>query len=38
MTNHAAVLGINFGNVGFLADSGSGSLSRPRCRPSRHAA
>ena len=27
MTNHAAVLGINFGNVGFLADSASGDLA-----------
>ena len=27
MTNHAAVLGINYGNVGFLADSGSGDLA-----------
>jgi len=27
MTNHAAVLGINFGNVGFLADSGSDDLA-----------
>jgi NAD+ kinase len=27
MTNHAAVLGINFGKVGFLADSGSGDLA-----------
>ena len=27
MTNHAAVLGINFGHVGFLADSGSDDLA-----------
>ena len=27
MTNHAAVLGINFGNVGFLADSGRDDLA-----------
>ena len=27
ITNHAAVLGINFGNVGFLADSGSDDLA-----------
>src|SRR5215208_6282148 len=27
MTNQAAVLGVNFGNVGFLADSASGDLA-----------
>ena len=27
MTNEAAVLGVNFGNVGFLADSASGDLA-----------
>jgi NAD kinase len=27
ITNHAAVLGINFGNVGFLADNGSDDLA-----------
>ena len=27
MTHHAAVLGINFGDVGFLADSGSDDLA-----------
>ena len=27
MTNHAAVLGINFGNMGFLADSGRDDLA-----------
>jgi NAD+ kinase len=34
-TNHAAVLGINFGNVGFLADSGNRDLAAALGRTSR---
>ena len=35
MTNHAAVLGINFGHVGFLADSGSDDLASALARIAR---